>query len=96
MRIVFLIAFSVMLFSCGKNSDCEGSVHVTVKDLTGLDGCGKVLQLDDDSYLEPQNMSDFDVDFATGDEYHVTFHEVSGASICMVGKIVKIDCLSED
>ena len=94
-HILFTTIVSLFL-SCGKDSDCDGAVHVVVKDLTGLDGYGKVLQLDDGSYLEPQNMGELNVDYKVGDEYHVTYHEVSGGSICMVGKIVKIDCISLD
>lgn len=93
----WLAAFAILLmFSCSDKGECKGSVHVVVKDLTGLDGCGKVLQLDDGSYLEPQNMNDFNIDYLVGDEYHVTFKEISGGSFCMVGKIVEIKCLSED
>lgn len=91
------MVFSILsLFSCSNNGDCKGGVHVVVKDLTGLDGCGKVLQLNDGSYLEPQNMNDFNIAYQVGDEYHVTFKEVSGFSVCMVGKIVEIKCLSVD
>lgn len=96
MKFILSASIALLFLSCGKDSDCDGSVHVVVKDLTGLDGCGKVLQLDDGSYLEPQNMGELNVDYSVGDEYHVTYHEVSGGSICMVGKIVKIDCISVD
>lgn len=86
----------LLFFSCGNNSGCAKSVHVKMRNLTGLDGCSWVLQLDNESYLEATNLSEFDVDFIEGKDLHVTYKEIDGGSICMVGKIVEIKCLSED
>ncbi|MEY3237586.1 MAG: hypothetical protein RI883_1687, partial [Bacteroidota bacterium] len=62
----------------------------------GLDGCGWVLELDNGSKLEPQNLSDFEIELVEGKDVHIRYEEVETFSICMVGKIVKIECLTED
>ena len=93
--IILFIFISFSLFSCYKESPCENSVTATLKNLTGLDGCGWVLVLKDGSKLEPVNLQQFSITLKDGKDVNVSFHEVEGASICMVGKIVEIDCLSE-
>lgn len=92
---VFLISF-LLLLSCGNEDSCKKSIHVKLKNLTGLDGCGWVLQKDDGSYLEAQNIGEFEIEFVEGKDLHVSYDTVDGGSICMVGEIVKITCLSED
>jgi hypothetical protein len=78
--------------SCTKNT-CKNSVAAELKDLTGLDGCGKVLALPDGNYLEPQNLSEFP-GFVDGDKVWVNYHTAeNGFSVCMVGEIVLIDCM---
>lgn len=61
-----------------------------VVDLTGLDGCGLVIELKDEK-LEPMSWPDHYTPQA-GDKIAFDFTEVDGASICMVGKIVKVTC----
>lgn len=92
---VFL-ACTVLFFSCNKDGSCNNSEHVIMRNLTGLDGCGWVLQLDDNSKLEPQNLNDFEIEFVEGKSLHVSYKEIDAGSICMVGKIVEIKCLTED
>lgn len=96
MRSVFIIPFVVFLNACQDNNVCKGSVHVKMRNLSGLDGCGWVLQLDNNDYLEAQNLQEYEIEFVEGKSLHVKYHETDGGSICMVGKIVQIDCLTED
>ena len=37
--------------------DCEDSHHGILRNLTGLDGCGWIIQLSDSSKLEPINLA---------------------------------------
>ena len=78
------------LSSCEKSS--TGWIKATIQDLTGLDGCSLVIQLEDESYLEPVNLSDFTSSATIVDDQKVwiKYQEVSGGSICMVGKIIEI------
>jgi len=90
---------------------CDNAVLATVKDLTGLDGCGFVFELADGTKLEPQmlfycgtpplpkevteNPLD-DFQWVDGKQVRIAYEEIpDAASICMAGKIVKITCLEE-
>jgi hypothetical protein len=85
-----------LVASCSTDDACSGSVHVKMRNKTGMDGCDWVLQLNDNSYLEAQNLTEFEIEFVEGKDLHVKYEEVDGGSICMIGKIVKITCLTED
>lgn len=90
---------------------CDNAVLATVKDLTGLDGCGFVFELADGSRLEPQMLFFcgtpplpkevtenplYNFQWVDGKQVRIAYEEIpDAASICMVGKIVKITCLEE-
>jgi hypothetical protein len=91
-----LLTFSALLFlsSC-EGSSCENAKAATIEDYTGLDGCGLVIKLTTGEVLEPINLNDFNITPTDGMKVWVNYHEVAGGSICMVGPIVEIDCLSK-
>jgi hypothetical protein len=93
--LLFLFSFLTLL-SCGDQGVCKKSIHVKLKNLTGFDGCGWVLLKDDGKYLEVQNFDEFDFEFVEGKEYHVSYKSSDGGSICMVGEIIEVTCMSED
>ncbi len=90
---------------------CDNGVLATIKDLTGLDGCGFVFELADGSRLEPKRLFYCGTpplpkevtedplhtfEFADGKKVRIVYEEIQDAmSICMVGKIVKITCIEE-
>jgi len=90
---------------------CDNAVLATVKDLTGLDGCGFVFELTDGTKLEPQMLFFcgtpplpkevtenplYDFQWVDGKQVRIAYEEIPDASsICMAGKIVKITCLEE-
>ncbi len=90
---------------------CDNAVLATVKDLTGLDGCGFVFVLADGTKLEPQMLFYcgtpplpkevtenplYDFQWVDGKQVRIAYEEIpDAASICMAGKIVKITCLEE-
>tara|TARA_B110000438_G_scaffold258697_1_gene267547 strand:+ start:181 stop:345 length:165 start_codon:yes stop_codon:yes gene_type:complete len=47
--ISLLLLMGVLFSSCDKDQ-CSNAEAAEFKDLTGLDGCGMVIQLSDDSY----------------------------------------------
>jgi len=74
---------------------CENAQKAKFKDLTGLDGCGMVIQLQNGSYLEPTNLCDIDIEIKDGQKIWVSYHIAPNlSSICMVGDIVVIDCIA--
>lgn len=91
-----LFAFS-QLTACKKKDDemsCPNSVSATFKDLTGLDGCGFVLELADGTRLEVSNLNELDLTPEDGLKVRVVYSDqIDLASICMVGPIVKVDCI---
>jgi hypothetical protein len=97
MKNIILVLF-VALASCTTNkSTCGNSaVKATIEDFTGLDGCGWVIVLDDGSRLEPLNLSSQTVTPADGKKVWLTYTTAKNtASICMVGDMVEITCMSE-
>jgi len=117
MKNVFkIIIFSSVLFAAACEEDplrvsCNQGVFATIKDLSGLDGCGFVFELADSTRLEPHRLlycgtqplpkevtEDplFNFDFVDGKRVKIGFDEIPDAtSICMVGKVVKIKCIEE-
>lgn len=107
-----LALLTVTLASCG---DDDGSIacetKATVKDLTGLDGCGFVFELEDGTRLQPElppgcgfgsmamaapDDALFNFEWRDGKVVTINYELVPDAvGICMVGDIVKITCLTE-
>lgn len=109
------VALSLLFFNCEDDQPvvitCDNAVLATVKDLTGLDGCGFVFELANGSRLEPQMLFFcgtpplpkevtenplYNFQWVDGKQVRIAYEEIPDAvSICMVGKIVKITCLEE-
>ena len=94
-KTIVFITLSFLLFSCTKSH--EGMTKATIKDYTGLDGCGMMLELENGTVLEPGNLNDFSssVSITDGQKVWVKYHENNVASICMAGQTVLIDDLEE-
>lgn len=71
------------------------SLTGTVMDYTGMDGCGLLINLDNGETLEPAEVVPNFV-LKEGQRVRLSYTELTDrASICMVGKIVRIDCIEE-
>lgn len=84
----------LVIFSCNKNEDnlCDGFHQGILKDMTGLDGCGWMIQVDNLIMLEPINLDDFAIELETGISVCFTYLERNDlGSYCMSGQIVEID-----
>ncbi len=69
------------------------SLHGTVVDYIGLDGCGLVIETDGGEVLEPVQIVP-NVVLEDGMRIAFSYTELSDmGSICMVGKIVRLDCV---
>ena len=107
--IVIVLLGTTFLFNC--NSDSEScSTPATVRDLTRFDGCGFVFELENGQRLEPlrifwcgtpplpkEQMEDplYNFEFVDGKKVLISYEETKSPSICMVGPVVKITCLTE-
>ncbi|MDX2362634.1 MAG: hypothetical protein QNK23_17630 [Crocinitomicaceae bacterium] len=92
---LIIISITVLLATSCDKGDCTNSVKAELKDLTGLDGCGFVLELDNGDKLEPRNLNDFNIDIVDGKKVWVNYTVISSPSFCMVGEVVEIDCIAE-
>ncbi len=101
-----LVVLSFSRFQCGETDDCQKpcGYRATVKDLTGLDGCNFVLELEDGSRLVPQKLiyiqapdpeqdPGYYFDFKDGEKVCFDYRETEGADACMVGKLVFLTCI---
>jgi PKD repeat protein len=71
------------------------SLTGTVKDYTGLDGCGFVIELDNGVVLEPVEILPNFILY-DGERVKLSYTELNDReSICMAGVIARIDCITE-
>jgi len=101
---IFYVCLDILTADSCKSSFCDTlyvgvvpycSLTGTVLDKTGLDGCGLLIQLDNGEILEPVEIVPNFV-LKNGQRVHLAYTELTDrASICMVGKIVRIDCIGE-
>ncbi|MCW5910592.1 MAG: hypothetical protein KIT62_05930 [Cyclobacteriaceae bacterium] len=108
------VLIALVFSSCADDTlrvSCDDGVRATVRDLTGLDGCGFVFELADGTRLEPQRLAYcgtpplpkevtedplYNFEWADGKQVIIGFEEIADvASICQVGPIVKITCLKD-
>lgn len=110
------LAATSIFVSCdeGREVDAEPAceVRATVRDLTGLDGCGFVFELEDGTRLEPLRIGFcgtppmpkdqtkdplYGFEFVDGKTVKISYKLAeNGGSICMVGPVVHITCLTEE
>lgn len=110
-----LLLLSLLLLSavtsCQKNEVSPATscgTFATIRDMSGLDGCGFVLELDNGEKLEP--VYDYgwcgtpplpapvidNVQFLDGKRVTIAYKELTDkVGICMAGKVVEITCISE-
>jgi len=109
LHVLVFVILLLSLNSCtGKDLPATACTTLaTVKDKQGLDGCGYILTLDNGQKLEPvswdvtsplpndasQPLQNFSL--KDGQRVSIGYNEVEAASICMVGQIVAITCISE-
>ena len=71
------------------------NLNGTVKDYTGLDGCGYLIELDNGPRLEPAIVHD-SIKFYDGQRVRLSYTERNDmVSICMAGVIAEITCIEE-
>ncbi|WP_149867104.1 hypothetical protein [Solirubrum puertoriconensis] len=95
---MFALLLTQAAFTCDKNdpepTNCEDCETIaTVRNLTGLDGCGYVLELPDGKRLEPSGKLWQELVKTDGAKVKVSYEPESRGSICMVGETVRVTCL---
>ncbi|HYG51717.1 MAG TPA: hypothetical protein VD905_12480 [Flavobacteriales bacterium] len=87
---LFLITTALVIFSCNKEK--EQNAIFTYR---AVDGCSWLIQLPNGNLLEPVNLSDFNVTPYEGKKISIRYKVSDGASICMMGELVKLTSLKE-
>jgi hypothetical protein len=106
-----ILLFAFVFPQCDENDNAQCSIVATVRDLTGFDGCGIVLEFEDGSRMEPvlpilfcgtpplsKEITEdplYGFEFVDGKQVKISYKETGGFSICMVGPVVKITCIEE-
>ncbi len=95
-RIIYLTCLLGLLSSSCQKSNCPNPEKAIFKDATGIGGCGVVIELPSGKFLEPRNLNDFEITQEDGKKIWVTYHlRETGGTVCMIGDMIEIDCISE-
>ena len=86
---LIIICSFFQFFSCKKNNDC---VNGTIKDFTGLDGCGMMIVLDNGERLDPVSLPN-NISLIPDKKVCIGYKEKPPFNTCMAGKTVKITSL---
>jgi|GEM_PF-766774 len=93
--LLFTISASILFTGCPEKG-CEDGVPAMILDYTGLSGCKWVIRLENGERLEPVNLHEFDLVPADSMIVYITYTEApTMMSICMVGKMVEVTCITE-
>jgi hypothetical protein len=96
LRVISALIFTIIFFSCQKQNIEILSQTGVLKNWTGFDGCGWIIQLQDSTILEPLNLIDFALELAENKTIYFQYYEKPEMSICQVGKTVVIDCIEDN
>ena len=81
------------MVSCSKSTSCTSASKGKLKNLTGLDGCGWVIEANGKTY-EPINLGEFDSSLLIENQHiFFSYNSFSGGSICMVGETIQLICV---
>ncbi|WP_276368020.1 hypothetical protein [Chryseolinea sp. H1M3-3] len=114
-ELIAAFFLACLAFGCAEDEVIEHddfktcSTPATIRDYSGLDGCGYVLELNDGTVLEPavlitcgppphsvMSIDDPLSSFKTdGMKVLVNYEPYDGGSVCMVGELVKITCIQQ-
>lgn len=98
-RLLLVCALASLLapaLSCQQDEptpDCQ--TPATLRDLTGLDGCGFVLELADGQRLEPHGAVWAAYPKHDGERVTISYIDDPAVSICMVGQGVELKCIQQ-
>jgi hypothetical protein len=92
----WLSIFSLtIVVSCSKNTTCTSAIKGKIKNLSGLDGCGWVIEAEGKTF-EPLNLNDFDTTLIKNNQkIYFTYQTSPAGSICMVGETIQLLCVDK-
>jgi len=64
--------------------------------MSGLDGCGWMVQLENQTKLNPTNLEDFNIKLENNKTINISYSENRDVmDVCMAGTIIDIICISD-
>jgi hypothetical protein len=91
----FFVFSLVLLVGCSKSTSCQNALQGRIKNLSGLDGCGWVIEANGRTF-EPLNLNDFDSTLKKNNQkIYFTYQSSPAGSICMVGETIQLTCLTK-
>lgn len=94
MKWISIFTF-VTLVACAKSTSCQNALQGRIKNLSGLDGCGWVIEANGKTF-EPLNLNDFDSTLKKNNQkIYFTYQSYPAGSICMVGETIQLTCLTK-
>ena len=96
MRVLGIVLIISFLFAGCKTETARSGCHYIAKavDMSELDGCGILLELEDGERLIPVEWSVQNPDLQEGETYLINYTEIPAATICMAGKSVRMTCIT--
>lgn len=91
--MLFLTAVVLVSFNrCSKDEETkDGMLSGILLNWSGFDGCGWVIELDDNQYVEPRNLTDFNLTLTDSMQVSLRYHIADNqASDCMAGTVVDL------
>ena len=84
-----------LLVSCSKGTSCTGAIKGKLKNLTGFDGCGWVIEANGKTF-EPVNLDEFDSTLLKeNQQIYFSYESFAVGSICMVGETIQLKCVEK-
>lgn len=95
LKVLTSIFFVFCFFlSCSKDDPCSVMKSGTFVE-PGFSGCEWLIKLENNSYLEPVNLKDFDISPSTNLEILFNYHQSNSfGSYCQFGEIVEIEWIN--
>ncbi|AXO81659.1 hypothetical protein DZC78_15095 [Olleya aquimaris] len=99
-KFIYLIAITILGLSCAnskttKNKTCPNQVNGTLVNMTGLDGCGWMILLENNKKVNPINLKTFDITLKDQKKITFSYTEIKDRmDICMAGQIVEVNCIT--
>ena len=70
--VLTFIVLTLATMSCNKESECDNSQRAKLVNMTGLDGCSWMIEINNGTKLEPTNLDDFSVNLKAVSYTHLT------------------------
>ncbi|PSL45548.1 hypothetical protein CLV51_104253 [Chitinophaga niastensis] len=95
-NLVALAFISLAAVSCKTTQSSAGcKFEGVVKDMSGLDGCGLLIELKDGTRLQPVEFAHPGFTLKAGQAVKLNYTELKDRmSTCMGGKMARIDCIT--